>query len=233
MQIVENSCDRYFKRQIELWGLEVQKSLLHKSVLIVGSGGLGCSLGIALGGSGVGRIDLLDFDEVSYHNLHRQIAFELDDLGKKKCEVLKQTIVSRNPYVEVNSYDIDLQSFIKEYDSMKKRVKYDLIIDATDNLPTRAMIDSFAKSVKTLWLYGSVEEFHGYVCLFENISFESIFQINNRTPKGITAPIVMQIASIQANIALRYLANYKVAKDKLYYCYYDQDGDFCLQKFGL
>ena len=70
MQVVENSCDRYFKRQIELWGLEVQKSLLHKSVLIVGSGGLGCSLGIALGGSGVGRIDFLDFDEVSYLNLH-------------------------------------------------------------------------------------------------------------------------------------------------------------------
>lgn len=234
MQIINEEYNKFFHRQIQLFGEDIQRSLLNKKILIIGCGGLGCSLGIALGSSGIGQIDLVDFDEVSLHNIHRQIAFQTTDVGRKKCEILKELILSRNPYVSVNYYDCDFDTFISSItQSLSHSVTYDLIIDATDNLPTRAKIDTFAKSINTPWLYGSVEEFHGHVCLFKNVSFDSVFQISNKTPEGIAAPIVMQIASLQANIALRYLCGLRVISDKLYYCYFDRDGDFSIQKFGL
>ena len=113
-----------------------------------------------------------------------------------------------------------------------KKIEVDLIIDATDNLPTRALIDAYAKEVNTPWLYGSVEAFHGQVCFFEQSSFKA-FQISNKTPSGIAAPIVMHIASLQANLALRYLAGLSVKKDLLYYLFINEEGELMTQKFGM
>ena len=76
--------EEYFSRQIKLWGREVQLELCNKHIVIVGCGGLGCSLGIALGSSGIGKITLLDFDRVGVHNIHRQIGFTLSDEGRAK-----------------------------------------------------------------------------------------------------------------------------------------------------
>ncbi len=218
----------YFNRQIQLWGEETQKSLQEKKIVIIGSGGLGCSLGVALGASGIGQIDIVDFDTVGVHNIHRQIAFQIGDEGKPKCEVLKELILSRCPYVNVEAYDMDFDKFIT---TVKK--DYDLIIDATDNLPVRGKINNFAKSKNTPWLYGSVEAFHGQVCFFQDASFESVFNISDHKPAGIAAPIVMNIASLQANIALRYLTDLSVKKDFLYYCFFNDEGEFTIQKFGL
>ncbi|RLA83253.1 MAG: thiamine biosynthesis protein ThiF [Epsilonproteobacteria bacterium] len=217
----------YFNRQIQLWGEEIQASLQNKKIAIIGCGGLGCSLGVALGASGIGQIDLVDFDEVGVHNIHRQIGFKVGDEGRQKCDVLKELIISRCPFVDVNTFDMDFETFSKT-DGM-----YDLIIDATDNLPVRALIDTFSKSKNIPWIYGSVEAFHGQVCFFENASFESVFNISDHKPEGIACPIVMNIASLQANLALRYLAGLSVKKDFLYYYFFNEDGVFETQKFGL
>ncbi len=221
------SFEEYFKRQIELWGRETQETLLQKRILIVGSGGLGSSLGLALGGSGVGFIDLVDFDSVALHNIHRQIAFVLDDREKNKAKTLAKTIKSRNRVVEVNYFESSFEEFI-----VTQSRDYDLILDATDNLQTRAKIDTFAKDVKTPWIYGSVEEWNAQVCFFEKTSF-SVFASKEHTPKGITAPMVMQTASFQATLALRYLANLPIKKDTLHYLYYNEEGDFTIQKFKM
>lgn len=220
--------NEYFARQIKLWGEETQKSLQDKKIAIIGSGGLGCSLGIALGASGIGQIDLVDFDTVGVHNIHRQIGFKVEDEGKKKCEVLADLLHSRCPFIEVNSYDVGFEEFAKN-----NTKEYDLIIDATDNLPTRGAINSFSKQINTPWLYGSVEAFHGQVCFFEKADFEQAFNITDRTPAGIAAPIVMHIASLQANLALRYLAGLPIKKDLLHYCFFDQFGEYQVQKFTL
>ncbi|MGD9719101.1 MAG: ThiF family adenylyltransferase, partial [Sulfurimonadaceae bacterium] len=108
-----------------------------------------------------------------------------------------------------------------------------LIIDATDNLPTRGAINRHAKAKHTPWVYGSVEAFHGQVCFFEESSFEDAFKITNKTPAGIAAPIVMHIASLQANLALRYLAGLSVKKDFLYYLFFNDEGELVTQKFNL
>ncbi len=228
---MSNEFNAYFNRQIQLWGQEKQNALQKKKIVIIGSGGLGCSLGIALGATGIGQIDIVDFDTVGVHNIHRQIAFKVGDEERPKSEVLKELILNRCPYVKVVNYNIGFEEFSHIYED--HNYSYDLIIDATDNLPVRAEIDQFSKKHNIPWLYGSVESFHGQVCFFENSSFQSVFNVSDHKPDGIAAPIVMQIASLQANIALRYLAGLNIKKDLLYYCMFDQDGEYSVQKFKL
>jgi len=217
----------YYNRQIQLWGEDTQDLLTDKKIAIIGCGGLGCSVAISLGGSGIGQIDLVDFDTVGIHNIHRQIGFTINDNDKYKADVLKKLLESRSPFVKVKSFKIDFESFAKLQND------YDIIIDATDNLPVRIKIDEYCKSKQIPWIYGSVEAFHGQVCFFKNASFESVFNITNHTPEGIAPPMVINIASFQANLALRHLANLPVKKDLLYYFTFDKDGEFTQNKFKL
>lgn len=218
---------QYFHRQVQLWGEETQRSLEEKKIVIIGCGGLGSSLAFALGASGIGEIHLVDFDEVSIHNIHRQIAFKVGDEGKNKASVNAEIMRQRSPYVKVVAHECDFNGF------KEKEIVVDLIIDATDNLPIRGEINTYAKNVKTPWIYGSVEAFNGQVCFFEEASFNDVFKITQKTPAGIAAPIVMHIASFQANLALRYLAGLSVKKDFLYYLFFNQDGELVTQKFSL
>ena len=218
---------KYFHRQVQLWGEETQNKLQEKKIAIIGSGGLGSSLAFALGASGIGEIHMVDFDEVSHHNIHRQIAFKSGDEGKNKAVVNAQLIEERCPYVKAIAHECDFQAWAN------KRIEVDLIIDATDNLPTRGDINTYAKNNNIPWVYGSVEAFHGQVCFIDKSSFTDAFKIIQKTPAGIAAPIVMHIASLQANLALRFLAGLSVKKDTLYYLFFNDDGELITQKFGL
>lgn len=217
----------YFHRQVQLWGEETQLLLQSKRIAIIGSGGLGSSLAFALGASGIGEIHMVDFDTVSLHNIHRQIAFKSGDEGKYKSQVCAELIEARCPYVKAISHVCNFEEF------SIKDIKVDLIIDATDNLPSRGEINTYAKLRGLPWVYGSVEAFNGQVCFFEEASFNELFKITKKTPAGIAAPIVMHIASLQANLALRYLAGLNVKKDKLYYLFFNDEGELVTQKFAL
>jgi molybdopterin-synthase adenylyltransferase len=218
---------KYFHRQVQLWGEETQTLLQNKRIAIVGAGGLGSSLAFALGASGIGEIHIIDFDEVSLHNIHRQIAFKMGDEGKNKALVNAELIMQRCPFTKAIAYECNFQEWTQ------KNVEVDLIIDATDNLATRGDINAYAKSVATPWVYGSVEAFHGQVCFIDESSFTDAFKIIKKTPAGIAAPIVMHIASLQANLALRHLAGLSVKKDTLYYLFFNSEGELITQKFGL
>jgi molybdopterin-synthase adenylyltransferase len=218
---------KYFHRQVQLWGEDTQNLLQTKKIAVIGSGGLGSSLAFALGASGIGEIHMVDFDEVSLHNIHRQIAFKVGDEGKNKAVLNAQLIEARCPYVKAIAHECNFEEF------SKKNIEVDLIIDATDNLPSRGEINAYAKSKNMPWLYGSVEAFHGQVCFIEESSFTDAFKIIKKTPAGIAAPIVMHIASLQANLALRYLAGLSVKKDTLYYLFFNEEGELITQKFGL
>jgi molybdopterin-synthase adenylyltransferase len=216
----------YFHRQIQLWGETTQQSLSTKKIAIIGCGGLGSTLALALGCSGIGTIHLVDFDRVSEHNIHRQIAFVLADEGRGKAEATAALLKRKNPFLTVQAFEMDFAAF------SQLENQYDLILDATDNLPTRAQIDAYAKANDMPWIYASVEEFNGQVCFFDASSF-GVFAISDHKPGGIAAPIVMHIGSLQANLALRYLAGLPVAKDRLYYLYFDTAGELVTQKFDL
>lgn len=217
----------YFRRQVELWGEETQSLLQSKKIAVIGAGGLGSSIAFALGSSGIGEIHMVDFDEVSTHNIHRQIAFKIGDEGKNKALLNAQIIEQRCPFVKAAAHTCSFEEWCE------KELEVDLIIDATDNLPTRAQIDDYCKNKNLPWIYGSVEAFHGQVCFFEDSSFRDAFKITSQTPKGIAAPIVMHIASLQANLALRYLAGLSIKKDLLYYLFFNAEGELITQKFGV
>jgi molybdopterin/thiamine biosynthesis adenylyltransferase len=217
----------YFLRQIQLWGEETQASLQTKKIAIIGAGGLGSSLCFALGAVGIGEIHVVDFDTVSIHNIHRQIAFTIEDVDKNKAEINAKTIMEKSPYTKAIAHTCSFQEWTK------KNITVDLIIDATDNLQTRADIDTYAKQTKTPWIYGSVEAFNGQVCFFEHANFTDFFAVKEHTPAGIAAPIVMHIASLQANLALRYLAKLSVKKDYVYYLFFNEEGELVTQKFSI
>ena len=218
---------QYFHRQVQLWGEDTQTLLQSKRIAIIGSGGLGSSLAFALGASGIGEIHMIDFDEVSLHNIHRQIAFRLGDEGKNKAVINAELIEQRCPYVKAIAHQCDFKEW------SEKNIEVDLIVDATDNLPTRGDINTYAKSKNLPWVYGSVEAFHGQVCFIDESSFNDAFKIIKKTPAGIACPIVMHIASLQANLALRFLAGLSVKKDMLYYLFFNEEGELVTQKFGL
>lgn len=219
--------DDYFKRQIELWGADTQQLLRDKKIAIIGAGGLGSSLSFALGGIGIGKIEIIDFDDVSLHNIHRQIAFKMGDEGKNKADVNAQLIQQRSPYTKATPFQCDFKEW------SKKNTDIDLIIDATDNIQTRVDINNYAKSRNIPWIYGSVEAFYGQVSLLYDSSFDDIFKVKSHKPLGIAAPMVMHIASLQANLAIRFLAGLSIKKDILYYLYFDNDGELVTQKFNL
>jgi adenylyltransferase/sulfurtransferase len=219
--------EEYFRRQIQLWGEKAQERLAARRIVIIGCGGLGSTLAMALGCSGIGEIHLVDFDTVSLHNIHRQIVFTLEDEGRNKAEVTAELIRRKNPFVRVTVHACTFDDFVRE-----EMPRFDLILDATDNLPVRAKIDAWAKNHRTPWIYASVEAFNGQVCFFDRADF-GVFAVSDHRPGGIAAPIVMQIGSFQANLALRYLAGLPIRKDQLHYFYYDAEGELVMQKFKL
>lgn len=217
--------NEYFTRQIALWGEEKQALLKDKKIAIIGSGGLGSSLGYALTSSGIGEICIVDFDTVSLHNIHRQILFDMDDVGKYKADIFKSKLEKRYDGVNISVY-------LENFETWSQReLKFDLILDATDNMRTRALIDSFAKSTNTPWIYSSVEGFNGQLCFVDKAKFDFV-KINNRTPGGIAAPIVMFMASFEANLAIRYLVGLEVKKDTLYYLDMSS-GELNINKFSV
>jgi adenylyltransferase/sulfurtransferase len=219
----------YFQRQITLVGKEKQALLQDKKVLIIGAGGLGSSLALALGTSGIGHVDIIDFDRVAYHNIHRQIAFTLEDEGLFKAEVVVALLKKKNPFVLSEAFVESFESW-----SQKEELKeYDLFIDATDNFEVREAIDAYAKLKKRPWIYGSVEAFQGQVCFFESSNFHIFKQNSQHQVSGVLAPMVMSIASFQANLALRYLLGFPLEKEKLFYFYFDESGILQTQKFTM
>lgn len=217
----------YFIRQTALWGEATQKKLKDKSIAIIGCGGLGSNLGLTLGSSGIGKIYLVDFDHVSVHNLHRQVAFTLNDIDKPKAKLLANLIQSR-------CEDVEIIPIIGSFDDFcKQNIKVDILIDATDNLPTRQKIEIYAKQINTPWIYTSVEQWHGQLCFFKEASFTKSITINDREPEGITGPIVALMAAYEANTVLRYLAGIPVKKDVLNYLSFDESGQLKIQTFKM
>jgi adenylyltransferase/sulfurtransferase len=133
---------------------------------------------------------------------------------------------ARNPFVRAESFAVDFDTFAKRASG------YDLLLDATDNLSVRRSMDAWAHREGIPWVYGSVEAFHAQVCLFERADFGA-FGSAEHTPAGIAAPMVMQAASLQANLALRYLAGLPVKKDTLYYLTFDSEGAPSIRTFAL
>lgn len=155
---------RRYARHISLpsFGMEGQERLKESSVLCIGAGGLGSPSTMYLAAAGVGRIGLVDMDEVDASNIQRQLLHGTDDIGRKKIESAKDTIHNINPNVQIDVYG---DAFSPD-NSITIAQGYDIIIDGTDNFPARYLVNDVAKILRIPNVYGSVFRFEGQVSVF-------------------------------------------------------------------
>ncbi|HWA58040.1 MAG TPA: molybdopterin-synthase adenylyltransferase MoeB [Gemmatimonadales bacterium] len=140
-------------------GLEGQRRLRESSVLLVGAGGLGSPLGLYLAAAGVGRIGMVDFDRVDASNLQRQVIHGTSDIGRPKLDSARDRIRELNPHVTVEPYPVRLTSV----NALEIARDYDVIIDGTDNFPTRYLVNDTCVLLGKPYVYGSVFRFEGQV----------------------------------------------------------------------
>src|SRR5262249_11767294 len=143
-------------------GMEGQLKLKNAKVLLVGTGGLGAPLGMYLAAAGVGKIGLVDYDVVDFTNLHRQVIHGTKDVGRKKLDSASDTISDINPNVTIDRHDVLLNS----ENAMGICANYDLIIDGTDNFPTRYLVNDVCVLLKKPNVYGSIFRFEGQATVF-------------------------------------------------------------------
>ena len=155
--------DRY-RRQLSLpeFGLDGQRKLLEARVLLIGVGGLGCPAAQYLAAAGVGTIGLVDDDLVSVSNLHRQILYSAADIGRPKVEVARERLEALNPDVEIAVHATRLDSS----NALELFADYDVILDGTDNFPTRYLTNDACVLLGKPNVHGSIFRFEGQASVF-------------------------------------------------------------------
>ena len=195
-------------------GSSGQETLKHARVLVVGLGGLGSPVALYLSAAGVGTVGLADFDAVEMHNLQRQIIHGENNVGRSKLESARNRLVALNPTLSypLHSEGINCNNAIEIFQH------YDLIVDGTDNFPSRYLINDAAFFSKKPLIYGSISQFEGqvtvlhpdahcpcYRCLFPEIPEPGTVQ--NCAEAGVFGALCGVVGSYQAMEALKYLLN--------------------------
>ncbi|MBM2845756.1 MAG: UBA/THIF-type binding fold [Bacteroidetes bacterium] len=143
-------------------GLDGQKKLKAASALLIGAGGLGSPAALYLAAAGVGRIGVVDSDVIDESNLQRQIIHSTGDIGRPKIESAKERIAGVNPHVQVETHHMQLTS-----DNALDVIRdYDVVVDGTDNFPTRYLVNDVCVLLKKPNVYGSIFRFEGQASVF-------------------------------------------------------------------
>lgn len=155
---------RRYSRHLILpeFGMDAQRKLKQGSVLLIGAGGLGSPLALYLAAAGVGNIGLVDFDVVDESNLQRQIAHGTSTIGVRKTESAKRRLLDLNPNVTVTTYETQITS----ENALDLLRPYDVIIDGTDNFPTRYLTNDASVMLGKPNVYGSIFRFEGQATVF-------------------------------------------------------------------
>src|SRR6202795_2804286 len=143
-------------------GLAGQKKIKGTSVLCIGAGGLGSPIAMYLAAAGIGKIAIVDFDTVDYSNLQRQILHTDADVGRSKAESAKETIRGINPSCEVVIHNTRISS----ENALDLIRPYDIVVDGTDNFPTRYLTNDACVILKKPNVYGSIFRFEGQATVF-------------------------------------------------------------------
>lgn len=192
-------------------GEEGQNKLLSSKVLIVGAGGLGSPAALYLAAAGVGKIGIVDDDNVDLTNLQRQIIHSTEKIGVPKVFSAKQRIHSLNPDVEVETHCVRLE---------KKNVKdifnnYDFVVDATDNFESKFLINDTCVELKKPFCYGGIEKFSGqlmtyvpeegpcYRCIFEEPPEDGVVPTCREV--GVIGSMAGMIGTMQSMEVIKYL----------------------------
>ncbi len=145
-------------------GDEGQEKLKKAKVLVIGAGGLGCPILQYIATAGVGFIGIMDFDTIEIHNLHRQILYTENEIGKEKTLVAKEVVSKLNPLIEVEAINMKLTS----ENAGTIIQNYDVIVDGSDNFATRYLVNDTCVQFQKPLIYGSILKFEGQVAIFNH-----------------------------------------------------------------
>ena len=204
-----------YSRQILLPQVEIegQERLLNATVLIIGLGGLGSPVAMYLAAAGIGHLILCDFDSVDLSNLQRQIIHSTQDIGKPKVDSARDSLFALNPQIKVTP----LYKQLDEESLTKQIANVDIVLDCTDNLPTRFAINQACVQTKTPLISGAATRMEGQLSVFKGYlpdspcyrclypSDEILSETCSQT--GILAPLVGIIGSLQALEAMKVIMN--------------------------
>jgi adenylyltransferase/sulfurtransferase len=143
-------------------GMEGQRKLKAARVLMIGTGGLGAPLGMYLAAAGVGTLGLVDFDVVDASNLQRQIVHGTRDVGRPKIESARDRLADINPHIKLETYELRLSS----ENALELFRDYDIVVDGTDNFPTRYLVNDACVLTGKANVYGSIFRFEGQASVF-------------------------------------------------------------------
>jgi sulfur-carrier protein adenylyltransferase/sulfurtransferase len=143
-------------------GMEGQLKLKQSKVALIGAGGLGAPLGLYLAAAGVGRIGIVDFDVVDASNLQRQVIHGTKDIGRKKLDSAAESMLDINPNLKVDKFDAGLTS----ENALEILKDYDIVVDGTDNFPTRYLVNDACVLLRKPNVYGSIFRFEGQATVF-------------------------------------------------------------------
>lgn len=208
--------DRY-QRQLILkgFGIEAQEKLSGASVLVAGAGGLGCPALQYLAAAGVGTIGIVDDDVVAISNLHRQVLYNMQDIGRNKAVVAAEKLQQLNSDIHITPYNLRL----KNENALAILGAYDIVIDGTDNFATRYLINDACVLLSKPFVYGAVSTFEGQVAVFNvntkaerGVHYRDLFphppaanQVLNCAEAGVLGVLPGVIGTMQANEAIKYI----------------------------
>jgi molybdopterin/thiamine biosynthesis adenylyltransferase len=213
-----NISGRYF-RQLTLkgFGAAAQEKLLSSKVLVIGAGGLGCPALQYLAAAGTGTLGIVDFDKVSLTNLHRQILYSDNDIGALKAEKAKNYLQNLNPEITLISYTDKIT-----HDNANQIIdEYDLVIDATDNIESRYIINDACVFLKKPFILGAIHEYQGQVAILnyadkeinKTVNYRDVFpnlssgtELPNCEANGALGVLCGIIGTMQANEAIKLIA---------------------------
>jgi molybdopterin/thiamine biosynthesis adenylyltransferase len=212
----DNITGARYERQLWMKSIQTsgQEKLTQASVLIIGAGGLGSSASYYLTAAGVGTIGIADYDTIETSNLNRQILYSTSDLGYLKADTARKKLLDLNPGLRINSHvlKVDTKNIISLASS------YDLILDASDNYPTRYLINDYCVKENKALFFGSVSAWSGiffaWIPLKNQACFRCLYPIplaedlaSKERTSGIIGVSPGLIGSIMASQAIQYIVH--------------------------
>jgi len=165
-------------------GDEGQEKLKNAKVLVIGAGGLGCPILQYIATAGVGTIGIVDFDTIEIHNLHRQILYTENEIGKSKVVTAKSILEKLNPLIKVESFEEKLTT----ENATKLIQEFDIIVDGSDNFTTRYLVNDTCVTLGKSLVYGSILGFEGQLAVFNHQGSKNLRDLFPEPPNPRDVP---------------------------------------------
>lgn len=214
--------NRYSKQlMLDEVGFEGQLKLKKTKVLVVGAGGLGCPALQYLNAAGVGTLGIIDFDKVEIHNLHRQILYTTEDIGKPKASTAASKLQQANPNVQ----HIVFEELLQEENASDIIAQFDIVVDGSDNFITRYLVNDVCVQLGKPLVYGTILKMEGQLAVFNYKGSKNLRDIYPEAPNpedvpscsenGVLGIVPGMVGTMMGDLALKIILSQDVEADTL------------------